>query len=140
MAYLDTSGLIPYYCPEALSARVERELRREEELAISPLVEVEFHSAVSLKTRTGELDPPDAHRIASQFRLDVASDRYRSVPFGDREYELASDWLASFTTPLRALDALHLAAAFANGLRIVTTDPGLAGCAKHFGVKCRLIS
>ncbi|MBM4030987.1 MAG: type II toxin-antitoxin system VapC family toxin [Planctomycetes bacterium] len=140
MGYVDTSALVAYYCPEALSAKVQQELRQEAELTISPLVDAEFHSAISMKVRSGELRGSDGRRIVTLFRLDLARSRYRTVPIGDREYQMARDWLATFATSLRALDALHMAAAFANALTILTTDPGLAGCAKHFGVECRLIS
>ncbi|MBM4041320.1 MAG: type II toxin-antitoxin system VapC family toxin [Planctomycetes bacterium] len=140
MGYVDTSALIACYCPEALSAKAEEELHRERQPTISPLVDVEFHSAIALKVRTGDILAPDARTILASFRRDLAAERYHVVPIEHREYQLASDWLASLATPLRALDALHLAAAFANGLHILTTDPGLAGCAKHFGVECRLIS
>jgi len=140
MGYLDTSALVAYYCPEALSAQVEAEMAREAELTISPLVDVELHSAVAQKVRTADLDISDAHRIVSRFRLHLSSGQYRVVPIGEREYELARDWLARFTTPLRALDALHLAATFANDLTVLTADQVLARCAKHFGVKCKLIS
>jgi predicted nucleic acid-binding protein len=140
MSYIDTSALAAYYCPETLSRSVEKELRRDEAPTISPLVEVEFHSAVALKVRTREFDPPTANRIVSLFRLHLANGHYRLVAVGDREYGLACDWIGRFSTPLRTLDALHLAAAFASDLVILTTDRPLARSAKHFGVKCKLIS
>ncbi|MHB1158086.1 MAG: hypothetical protein ACYC26_14770 [Phycisphaerales bacterium] len=40
---------------------------------------------------------------------------------------------------MRTLDALHLAAAFANDLTLVCADKLLVRSAKQFGVKCRLI-
>jgi len=56
-----------------------------------------------------------------------------------KEYVLAADWIGRFATPLRTVDALHLASAFSNGLRLLTADRGLARSAKHFGVECELI-
>jgi len=140
MAYIDTSALVAYYGPEALSRKLQEELRRNEAPTISPLVELEFHSAVALKVRAGELDAAAANRIVSLFRLHMANGHYRLVGIGDREYGLARDWIGRFTDPLRTLDALHLAAAFANDLVILTTDKPLARSAKHFGVRCKLIS
>ena len=45
--YVDTSLLVPYYCPEALSQRAERTLRADPRPAVSDLVEVEFFSALA---------------------------------------------------------------------------------------------
>jgi predicted nucleic acid-binding protein len=64
---------------------------------------------------------------------------YRMVPVGPREFSLARDWLRQFTTPLRTLDALHLAAACANGIPIFTADLGLARAAKLLGVDHHLL-
>ena len=45
--YFDTSLLVPYYCPEALSHSAERTLRGDSRPTISDLVEVEFFSALA---------------------------------------------------------------------------------------------
>ncbi|HUT33525.1 MAG TPA: type II toxin-antitoxin system VapC family toxin [Planctomycetota bacterium] len=140
MAYLDTSLLAAYYCPEPLSAAAQRAIREAEDPTISPLVEVELYSAVALKVRTRELDSATANRIVSVFQLHLADRLYRVVPIEAREYGLAREWIGRFAVPLRALDALHMAAAFANDLTLLTTDKPLARCAQHFGVKHRLIS
>jgi predicted nucleic acid-binding protein len=51
---------------------------------------------------------------------------YVRIAVQRRHYEAARDWRARFTTPLRALDALHLAMADAEGLRLATTDRDLS--------------
>ncbi len=45
MVYLDTSVLVAYYCPEALSRQVQNLMREEVKPALSSLTEVEFFSA-----------------------------------------------------------------------------------------------
>jgi len=140
MSYIDTSVLVAYYCPERLSGTVQKTLAGVAEPTISPLVEVEFHSALSIKVRTGDLDRDSAGRIASQFRLHVSDGLYRLVPVGSREYALARDWLGRFTTSLRTLDALHLAVAFAKGLPLLTADRHLAQSAESLGVGCQWVS
>jgi predicted nucleic acid-binding protein len=45
MAYIDTSVLVAYYCPEPLSRAAEKSIRSAASPAISPLVEVELCSA-----------------------------------------------------------------------------------------------
>jgi uncharacterized protein len=53
---------------------------------------------------------------------------------------LAQDWIRRFDTPLRTLDALHLAIASAQGILLITADRGLAGSAEAFGVEVELLT
>ncbi|MBI5505543.1 MAG: type II toxin-antitoxin system VapC family toxin [Deltaproteobacteria bacterium] len=138
--YIDTSVLAAYYCPEPLSLVVEQVIRKLNRPALSALVELELYSAVSLKVRQRELDLAAANRIVSELSIHLAGGLYRTVLIEAREYALARDWIGKFSTSLRALDALHLAAAFANDLVILTADKAMAKSAKHLGVKHRLLS
>ena len=131
--------MVAYYCPEPLSKSAQRTIRPARAPTISPLVEVELYSAVAAKVRTGELDKATGTQIVSVFQQHVAEAFYQVVAIAAAEYALARNWLGRFTTPLRALDALHLAAAFSNDLTALTADKALARAAKHLGVKCRLI-
>jgi predicted nucleic acid-binding protein len=65
---------------------------------------------------------------------------YQMIPAEQRDYALAREWLATLHTPLRTLDATHLAVSFSNRLMVVTADEVLAESAGHFGVKHRRIS
>jgi hypothetical protein len=109
------------------------------EAVISPLVEVEFCSLLSLKVRTATMNRSDASAVLAQFRVHIADGLYRLVEAGPREFELARGWLARFDTPLRTLDALHLAMAFAHRQEVITTDKMLGRAARQVGVKCRLV-
>jgi hypothetical protein len=140
MSYLDTSVLAAYYCPEARSAAIQRLLMSLRRPTISPLVEVELHCAVARKARTGNLEPASARRILGEFQSHVAESRFHVVPIRASEYGVARQWISDLAAPLRVLDALHLATAFAHDLPILTADKWLARSAAHFGVKCRLIS
>ena len=139
MAYIDTSVLAAYYCPERLSARAQKALRSDPDPVISALVELELHSAVAAKVRGLELSMAAANQIVSLFRLHVADGCFRVVPIEPREYALACRWIGGFSTALRTLDALHLAAAFANNLTLLTADRALARSATHLGVTHELI-
>ena len=68
MGYFDTSVLVAYYCPEPLSRTAEREIRSSTTAAISLLTEVEFTSALALKTRRGELAVASARSILACFQ------------------------------------------------------------------------
>jgi predicted nucleic acid-binding protein len=140
MPYLDTSVLTAYYCREARSQRVQRVLSDIEEPAISPLVEVEFHCAVARKVRAGTMDRTTAIRIFAEFKLHLGEPRYETVAIQAADYGLAGEWIARLDTPLRVLDALHLAVAFSNGLPLLTADRELARASQHFGVEYELIS
>ncbi|HUU43529.1 MAG TPA: type II toxin-antitoxin system VapC family toxin [Planctomycetota bacterium] len=140
MAYIDTSVLVANYCPEPLSKAAQRAIRSARPSAISMLNEVEFCSAVSLKTRTGAMDADTARRILSLFHSHVEGGYYRVVPIQAAEFALAAEWIASFATSLRTVDALHLAAAYTHRLTLITADDSLAQAASHFNVKHQLLS
>lgn len=140
MAYIDTSLLVAYYCPEPLSLRAQKALKKVDQPVISPLVEVELFSAIAAKVRAKELNATTARRILALFQKHLAEGYYGIVPIEAAEYCLGRNWLGEFTTPLRALDALHLAAASSNDLVILTADRALAKSAKHFEVKCKMFA
>lgn len=140
MHYLDTSVLTAYYCPEARTARVQRILSTIDRPTVSPLVEVELYCVVSRKVRAGDLDASSARGIFSQFQLHLAEPRFQLIPIDATVYGLARDWIAQLSSPLRVLDALHMATAFAHDLCLLTADKQLARAARHFGVKHKLIA
>ena len=140
MAYIDTSVLVAYYCPESLSASVQKKLTKIEQPVISPLVEVEMCSAVAAKVRDRQLDTAAAKRILAQFQKHLADGSYGIVPIDTAEYGLARDWISGFSSTLRAPDALHLATAFTNDLTLLTADKALAQSAKQFRVRYELLS
>ena len=137
--YIDTSLLVPYYCPEALSQVAERTVRGDPRPTVSDLVEVELFSALGRKVRVREMSTVDAARIGQQFLDHLQAGLYTRVAVERRHYESARQWLARFTLPLRALDALHLALADAEGLRLATADQNLSRSARRLGLPVLLI-
>jgi predicted nucleic acid-binding protein len=140
MPYLDTSILGSYYCPESLSKAVNRAIASLDDRLISPLVELELHSLISLKVRTSEMDRLAAGKVLSQFRLHLAEGLYDVVEIGPREYEIAQTWISAFNSSLRTVDALHLACAYLHQQPLWTTDKPLARAAKAMSVDHRLIT
>lgn len=139
MAYFDTSVLAACYVPEANSKRAQEAMSRDRRVVISSLVEAEMASALSRRVRTGELFAGNAREVLDRFGLHVAAGVFDVLPVGVREFRMARDWMARFDTPLKTLDALHLAVAFCNGLSLVTADASLARCAATMGVKAEVI-
>jgi len=140
MSYIDTSILVAYYCPERLSRAAQSAIQRAQSPTISTLSEVEFISALALKRRAREITEISSRRIVALFRQHRAEHLYRLIPIEAREFALASEWLATFRTSLRALDALHLAVAFTSGLVLITADKVFAESAEHLGIQYELIS
>jgi uncharacterized protein len=139
MPYIDTSVLASYYWPEPRTQRVKARLRSLPDPVISPLVEVELHCAIARRVRAGECSRAAAESIFRLFRAHLSAPRYRVVPVDGPDYTRARDWIAEQNTPLRVLDALHLAVARAHGLVLVTADRGLAAAASVLGVQFELI-
>jgi hypothetical protein len=140
LIYLDTSVLVAYYCPEALSQKAERVIRSQLRSAISDLTEVEMNSALSRKTRHGELSRNDAQQVVARFSGHIEGNFYTRIAIERAHYTLARDWLGRFTTSLRTLDALHLAVAALERRQLVTADRTVARSAEAFGVKVDWLS
>jgi len=139
LIYVDTSALVPYYCPEPLSPAVQRFLGQQVDRTISDLVEVELFSALARKVRTGELRRADAQRIQEVFRTHLEAGMYLRLPVERRHFAVAREWLVALHTPLATLDALHLAIAAAQDCPMVTVDAALARAGRAVGVRVRLL-
>ncbi|MFH1378029.1 MAG: type II toxin-antitoxin system VapC family toxin [Planctomycetota bacterium] len=134
MRYLDTSVVVAYYIPEKKSKRVNALLSSAGRVHISPLTQVEFCSAVSRLTRMKTLSLSDAELVLSQFNRHCSDQLYAMAAVTGEVFEFARQWISSFDTPLRTLDALHLGIAYANELTLVTDDAILAQSARHIGL------
>jgi len=136
-AYVDTSVLGAYYCPEALSSAAEAALRGIELPVISGLSELEFCSLIAKKRRLKELTTQQAEKILELFGNHVSEGFYRRMSLTAEHYLKARELIGSVRIPLHTLDALHLAAALAETVPILTADRGLAAAAKRH--KCKVI-
>ena len=139
MHYLDTSVLAAYYLPESRSSGVQNLLSKVKGPTISLLVEVELCCAVARKRRAGELSESAARAVFAQFQAQLGQSCYAKVSVESAHYLMARDWITTLATPLRMLDALHMAVASANNLKLLTCDRQLALAAEHFGLPCTLV-
>jgi len=139
MIYLDTSILTSYYCPEPNSDLVEEIILQTHNPSISSLVDVEFISAISRKIREGNLTIPNSNRIIGKYQSHVDQQLFNWIPIKTKHFKCAKEWIAQSVTPLRTLDALHLAAASDANLKLLTADVHLAKSAQIFGLEVQLI-
>jgi predicted nucleic acid-binding protein len=130
-AYIDTSVLGAYYCPDSLSAAAEAALRQIKNPVISFLSEVEFCSLLSRKRRLKELTERQMGAVLDLFVTHVAEGFYRRVALSSEHFLGARKLVASTQSSLRTLDGLHLAVALAENLPLVTADRDLAKAAKR---------
>ena len=130
-AYIDTSVLGAYYCPEALSTTAEEALREITAPVISLLSEVEFASLLSRKRRLKEINERQAKDILDLFETHVAEGFYRRMSLTTEHFLKARQLVASAQSALRTLDSLHLGAAISESLPLMTADRELAKEAKR---------
>jgi len=139
MFYVDTSLLVAYYCPEALSEKAEIFLTAHSPLSISTLTELEIFSAVSRKVREKGLHRATASRILAKFLSHLDGRFYTCFSVETQHVRLARDWIGQFNTSLKSLDAIHLAVASLEGVTLVTGDRDLAESAKILATDVMLI-
>ena len=130
--YVDTSVLGAYYCPEALSEKAEGALRKIPGPVISSLSDVEFCSLISRKRQLKELNERQANEILDLFDSHVAQGFYRRISLSAGHFIKARQLVSDAGNGLRTLDALHLAAAVTQSLKMLTADRNLAKIAKRF--------
>jgi predicted nucleic acid-binding protein len=101
---------------------------------ISSLTRLEFSSSVAKKFRAGTFTQAEAGRIVSEFQAHIREGIFEVVPIHETHYALANDWMDTFATSLRALDAVHLSLAHTHKATLVTADAVLAKAARTLGV------
>lgn len=130
-AYVDTSVLGAYYCPEPMSAEAERALHRIRIPAISALGEVELFSLIARKRRLRELTENQAQAVRDLFDNQLAEGFFQRISLRGEHFVRARQLVSVRAHALRTLDALHLAVAIGASLPILTADQGLARAARR---------
>lgn len=134
--YLDTSVLLKRYVTEALSGEVDDFLRPYPYACVSRLSLVEFRCALARKRRNREIDA-DAERLALQgFEEDLRDGYFEPLSLDDATFAQARRLIDQLPeTPLRTLDALHLAVALHHHLGLLATaDRVMAQAAADLGL------
>ena len=132
-AYIDTSVLGAYYCPEPLSAIAQLSLRAVANPIISSLCEVEFSSLIARKRRDKELNISEAKAILALFGSHLTEGFFRRVALSSENCRVARELLDTQDLSLRTLDALHLGIVSVEDVDLVTADLKLAAAATKIG-------
>lgn len=132
-AYIDTSVLGAYYCPEPLSLIAQETLRAVASPIVSTLCEVEFSSLIARKRREKELRASEARNILALFASHLLEGFYRRITLSSEHCRVAREILDAHDLSLRTLDALHLAIASFENYDLVTADLQLATAAAKSG-------
>ncbi len=138
--YLDTSVLVAFYFPESISDQIEKIMLQTDRPAISQLTEIELSSAIAKKIRGKCLTVEKGREIISLFQTHIQQKGYTQLPLQPGHYTAANNWIYQFNSPLRTLDALHLAIASKSNLTLLTADRKLVESAKILGVDAALVS
>lgn len=133
--YIDTSALAKCYVREPKSMQVLDWVEQQDKPATAALTLVEFRCLLARRMRAGQIDSRLEQRALAEFDNHVRGGAWQlqSIALGD--YAAARDLIDIIPgIPLRALDALHLAAARAYGAtEFATADRIQADAAEALG-------
>jgi len=133
--YCDTSVVVAYYVPEDHSEQAERVLYQNGQRVVSSLVLTEASAALRRKVHDRELSKTDAQAALDAFRQDVLMGLFAVIDVERRHFDHAGSQMWSTKERLRSLDAIHLAVAELDGLRVITADTVMAKAARELGIK-----
>ncbi len=141
MIYLDTSFVTPLFRVESRSGKVADFVSRQAvgTLAVSKWTSVEFTSVVSRSVRMGGLTADVGRSLVEEFDATIVSSFVMLTP-NSYDFDLAQEYVAHFSTHLRAPDALHLAIAHNNGMEFIATlDEGMLAAAKKLKISAKRV-
>ena len=135
--YVDTSALMALVCHEPQSEQALQWLSvcQWQDLLISPWVQVELASALSVKQRMQQLNTAQARQALEQGRAFLSN--IPSTDITSADYESALTLCADAKARLRAPDALHLAVAARSGCAALASfDADMQSAARKLGLTC----
>lgn len=136
MLYVDTSVIVPLLTTEPKTGAVTAWFAKLHDTpACADWLLTEFHSALSIKIRTGQINEIDAKRVRKEFEM-LADGGLRIVPVSRDAFRHAAKMVQQYEHGLRSGDSLHLAVALElEAIQMATLDSNLAANAKRNGIK-----
>ncbi len=141
MVYIDTSVAVALLTVEPATKSVQQWFEALSDVPVgSDWLITEFASALSIKTRMGQLTPAQARVVRAEFEL-LCSSGLRIAPVSRSAFANAAALAAAPRHGLRAGDALHLAVAKEMRAKFVATlDQAMLGNLKRLGFATAAIS
>lgn len=135
MIYADTSVIVPLFTVEPRTQAVTSWFAGLSDTpTASDWLLTEFHSALSIKLRTGQINEASAKRARKEFEV-LADGGLRIVPVSRSAFVHAAKMVRQHKYGLRSGDSLHLAVALELGAnQMATLDTTLATNAKRNGI------
>lgn len=136
MIYVDTSVIVPLLTSEPKTRAVISWFAglRDTPTCADWLL-TEFHSALSIKLRTGQISEANAKRVRKEFEL-LTEGGLRIVPVSRNAFRHAAKMVQKHDRCLRSGDSLHLAVALELAAsQMATLDATLAANAKRNGIE-----
>lgn len=122
--YLDTSALVKRYVNEPGSEDFDRFLQGCDEPLVSTLVVTELQSVLERHRREAKIEASYAGTARELLREELESRRLRRLRVLDEHVVAAGTLMLRLETPLRTLDALHLAICEAYDVTSLATADG----------------
>jgi predicted nucleic acid-binding protein len=133
--YLDASALAKLFWPEPESDRVNALVEGRDDLLVSELGMTEVVSALARRVRDGGVAASTAALVQRRLVAVAAQGDFQRVELLPATHREAERLLLASRSPLRALDALHLALALGAGAgTVLTFDRVLARAALEQGL------
>jgi predicted nucleic acid-binding protein len=134
-AYIDTSALAKCYIREPRSLDVLDWASAQREVATASLALLEFRCLLARRRRAGNIGAELERRALAEFDGHVRGGAWRMLQGSLGDIAAARDLIDALPAiPLRALDALHLAAARGAGAQeFATSDGRQADAARALG-------
>ena len=135
MIYADTSVWVALLTPEAGTTRIEQWFEQMSETLVSAdWTLTEFHSAIAIKTRTGQLLSDQAKEILAFFEQ-LSAGGLTLTLVSRAAYRAAAALTDDYQQGLRGADALHIAVAQELSIqRFATLDHNQAVNAQRLGL------
>jgi predicted nucleic acid-binding protein len=137
-AYYDSTYLFKLQCVEKGTDEVRAHACAFRSLCSALHSRAEFVSACHRKMREGQGTSAQLQAMVNQFHLDCREGAITLLPLGEPVFERVEMFYvkAPADCPLRASDALHLAAALEHGFtEIYSNDKKLLAAAPYFGLR-----
>jgi hypothetical protein len=134
--YVDTSVIVPLLTTESKTKSVIAWFAALDDApTCADWMLTEFHSALSIKIRTGQITEADAKRVRKEFDI-FTEGGVRLVPVSRNAFQHAAKMVQQHQHGLRSGDSLHLAVAMElEASKMATLDSTLAANAKRHGMQ-----